>query len=82
MVSESLTLTFNQLIGYYNRQLSSLRLSDVIFWEMECVRVKRFLHFSRRRQHMSTDLREKFFQGLGENTLSLQPTLKSSALGL
>jgi len=63
MDSECLTLTFNLLTGYYSRQQpSSLRISDVIFLEMECVGVKRFLRFSRRRQH------ENFFQGLGENT--------------
>jgi len=27
-------------------------------------------------------LRQNFFQGLGENTCSLQPALKSNALGL
>jgi len=48
MVSESLTLTFNLLTGYYSRQQPfSLRLGDVIFWGgMECVRVEQFLHFS------------------------------------
>jgi len=52
MVSDSLTLTFNLLTGYYLRQLpSSLRLGDVIFLGMECVGVKGFLRFSRRRQH-------------------------------
>jgi len=29
-----------------------------------------------------TDLRQFFFQDLGENTCSLQPALKNSALGL
>jgi len=38
----------------------------------------RFLRFSRKRQDGSTS---KFFQGLEENT-SLQPALKSTALGL
>jgi len=28
------------------------------------------------------DLRKNFFQGLGENTCSLQPALKCNALGL
>jgi len=28
------------------------------------------------------DLRQKFFCGLGENTCSLKPALKSNALGL
>jgi len=66
MVSESLTLTFNLLTGYYSRkQPSSLRLGDVIFLGMEYVKVKRFLYFSRKRQHGSA---RKFFQGLGENT--------------
>jgi len=41
MVSESLMVTFNLLTGY------------VIFLGMECVGVKRFLRFSRRRQHGS-----------------------------
>jgi len=60
MVSESLTLTFNLLTGYYLRQQpSSFRLGDVIFWEMKCG-VKRFLHFSRRRKHGSA---RKFFPG-------------------
>jgi len=43
MFSESLTLTFNLLIGYYlKQQPSSLRFSDVISLEMECVGVKWF----------------------------------------
>jgi len=64
MVSESLMLTFNLLTEYYSRQQpSSLRLGDVIFLRTERVGVKRFLHFSRRREHG-----ENFFQGLGENT--------------
>jgi len=34
MVSESLTLTFNLLTGYYLKQQPySLRLGDVIFWK-------------------------------------------------
>jgi len=65
MDSESLTLTFNLLAGCYSRQQpSNLRLGDVIFWGMECVAVKRFCVFL---ENDSTDLRENFFQGLGEN---------------
>jgi len=37
------------------------------------------LRFSRKRQDRSAP---NFFQGLGENTYSLQPALKSSAPGL
>jgi len=66
MFSESLTLTFYLLTGYIIRQQpSSLRLGDVIFLGgMECVGVKRFLRFSRRREHGSA---RKFFLSLGEN---------------
>jgi len=39
----------------------------------------RFLYFSRKRQDRSTPT---FFQGLGENTCSLQLALKSNALCL
>jgi len=61
MVSESLTLTFNLLTGYYLRQQpSSPRLGNVIFLGMECVEVKRFLRFSRRRVHGSA---QNFFSG-------------------
>jgi len=50
---------FQLLTGYYSRQqLSSLRLGDVIFLEMECVGVKRFCVFL---EDESTDLREIFF---------------------
>jgi len=38
-----------------------------------------FLRFSRKRQDGSAP---NFFQGLGENTSSLQPALKSNAPGL
>jgi len=38
-----------------------------------------FLHFFQKRQNGSAP---NFFQGLRENTCLLQPTLKSSALGL
>jgi len=70
----------NLLTGYYSRQQpSSLWLGDVIFLGMECVGIKRFYVFL---EDDSTDLREIFFQGLGGNTWSLQPKLKSSALGL
>jgi len=59
MVSESLTLLFNLLTGYYLRQqASSVRLGDVIFLGMKCVGVKWFLYFSRRREHGSA---RKFF---------------------
>jgi len=37
------------------------------------------LRFSRKQQDRSVP---KFFQGLGENTCSLQPSLKSTATGL
>jgi len=70
MVSESLTLITSS---------SSFRLGDVIFLGMECVGVKRFLRFSRRRQRGSA---RKFFSGFTRNHLTLQLTLKSSALGL
>jgi len=61
MVFESLTLNFNLLTGYYSRQQpSSLRFGDVIFLGMECVGVKQFLHFSRKRQH---GFARKFFSG-------------------
>jgi len=33
-------------------------------------------------ENEKTDLRQNFFQGLGENTCSLQLALKSNALGL
>jgi len=43
MVSESLTLTFNLLTGYYSRQQpSSFLLGEIIFLGMECVGVERF----------------------------------------
>jgi len=38
-----------------------------------------FFRFSRKRQDESAP---DFFQGLGEKTCSLQPALKSNALGL
>jgi len=38
-----------------------------------------FLRFSRKQQDGSVPI---FFQGLGENTCSLQPALKSNAPGL
>jgi len=61
MVSESLTLTFNLLTNFYSKQQpSSLRLGDVIFLGMECVRVKRFLRFSLRREQGSA---RKIFSG-------------------
>jgi len=37
------------------------------------------MRFSRKRQDGSTS---NFFQGLGENSCSLQPALKSNVLGL
>jgi len=58
MVSESLTMTFNLLTGYYSRQ--HLWLGDVIFLGMECVGVKRFLRFSQRWEH---GFAQKFFSG-------------------
>jgi len=67
MVSESLTLTFYLLTGYYSRQQpSSLRFGDVIFVGMKCVGVKRFLRFSRRRQH---GFARKFFSGFRRKRL-------------
>jgi len=33
-------------------------------------------------ENANTDLRQNFFQGLGENTCLLQPALKSTAPGL
>jgi len=57
--------------------LSSLRLGDVIFSKLECDGVERFLRFSRKRQDGSAP---NFFQGLEENTCSLQPALKNKTL--
>jgi len=66
MVSESLTLTFNLLTGYYSRQQPSrLQLGDVIFLGMKCVEVGGFCVFLK---DDSTDLRKNFFQGLGKST--------------
>jgi len=66
MVSESLTLTFNLLTGYYSSLAfpSSLQIDDVILWELQCVGVSGFCVFL---ADDSTDLQEIFFQGLGEN---------------
>jgi len=59
MVSESLTLTFSLLTGFYSwQQPSSLWLGDVNFLGMECDEVMRFLRFSQRREHGSA---QKFF---------------------
>jgi len=44
----------------FDRDYSSLRLSNVIFAELKCVGVKRFLLFS---QNDSRDLRQFCFQG-------------------
>jgi len=66
MVSESLTLTFNLLTGYYLRQQpSSLWLGDVIFWKWSVSALSGFCIFLK---DDSTDLRENFFKDLGENT--------------
>jgi len=66
MVSESLTLTFNLLTGYYSRQQpSSFRLGDVIFMEWSVSELNGFCVFL---EDDSTDLPKNFFQGLGENT--------------
>jgi len=66
VVSEILTLTFNLLTGYYLRQqLSNLRIGDVIFWKWSKSELSGFCVFL---ENDSTDLRENFFQGLGENT--------------
>jgi len=43
--------------------LRFLRHGVVIFAELECIGVKRFLRFSRKLQHESVPI----FQGLGEN---------------
>jgi len=52
---------FYLLTSYYcMQQPSSLRLGDVIVLGMECVGVKRFLCFSRRREH---ELARKVFSG-------------------
>jgi len=66
MVSESLTLTFNLLTGYYSRQqLSSFRLGEVIFWEWSVSELRGFCVFL---EDDSTDLCENYFQGSGEDT--------------
>jgi len=66
MLSESLTLTFNLLTGYYLRkQPSRLRIGDVIFTEWSVSELSSFCVFL---EDDGMDLREKFFQGLGENT--------------
>jgi len=80
MVSESLTLTFNLLTGYYSRQQpSSLRLVMLFFWEWSVSELSGFCVYL---EDDSTDLRENFFRGLGENLGHFHPTLKGSALGL
>jgi len=59
VVSESLTLTFNLLTGYFLRQQpSSLRLDDVIFWEWSVSELSGFCVFL---INESMDLREIFF---------------------
>jgi len=60
MVSESLTLTFNLLTGYFSRQQpSSLRLGDVFFWNGVCRSSAVFAFFSKTRIRIC----EKFFSG-------------------
>jgi len=46
------------------------------FFEIKLLKMVYFL------DNNKTDLHQIFFQGLGENTCSLQPTLKSNALGI
>jgi len=62
-------LPVNSLTGYY----SSLAFGSVTsFLELK-------VRFSQKQQDESAP---NFFQGLGENTCSLQPALKSNASGL
>jgi len=49
------------------------------FAELECVKVSGFCFFL---ESDKTDLCQFIFQGLGENTCSLQPALKNTAPGL
>jgi len=61
-----------EFTGFYKKKCSLAFGSVTLCLELEFIGVKRFLRFL---ENDKTGLRH-FFQGLAENTCSLQPTLK------